>query len=60
VEYISGDAMPFESDPLMKLSSEGQLKAFKHFGFWSPVDSLREKQDLEALWNSGNPPWTQN
>jgi glucose-1-phosphate cytidylyltransferase len=59
-EYISGDAMPFESDPLIKLSSEGQLKAFKHFGFWSPVDSLREKQDLEALWNSGNPPWTQS
>ena len=57
-DYISGDAMPFESDPLIKLSSEGQLKAFKHFGFWSPVDSLREKQDLEALWNSGNPPWT--
>jgi glucose-1-phosphate cytidylyltransferase len=59
-EYISGDAMPFESDPLIKLSSEGQLKAFKHFGFWSPVDSLREKQDLEDLWNSGNPPWTQS
>jgi glucose-1-phosphate cytidylyltransferase len=59
-EYISGDSMPFESDPLIKLSSEGQLKAFKHFGFWSPVDSLREKQDLEALWDSGNPPWTQN
>jgi len=57
-EYISGDSMPFESDPLIKLSSEGQLKAFKHFGFWSPVDSLREKQDLEALWDSGNPPWT--
>jgi glucose-1-phosphate cytidylyltransferase len=59
-EYISGDAIPFESDPLIKLSNEGQLKAFKHFGFWSPVDSLREKQDLEALWNSGNPPWALN
>jgi glucose-1-phosphate cytidylyltransferase len=59
-EYISGDAIPFESDPLIKLSNEGQLKAFKHFGFWSPVDSLREKQDLEALWNSGNPPWAPN
>lgn len=57
-DYISGDGMPFESDPLIKLSSDGELKAFKHFGFWSPVDSLREKQDLEALWNSGNPPWT--
>jgi len=58
--YISGDDMPFENDPLVKLSSEGQLKAFKHNGFWSPVDSLREKQDLEVLWNDGKPPWTLN
>jgi glucose-1-phosphate cytidylyltransferase len=58
VDYISGDDIPFESEPLIKLSSEGQLKAFKHFGFWSPVDSLREKQDLETLWHSGSPPWT--
>jgi len=58
--YISGDDMPFENDPLVKLSSEGQLKAFKHNGFWSPVDSLREKQDLEVLWNNGKPPWTLN
>ena len=58
--YISGDEMPFENDPLVKLSKEGQLKAFKHDGFWSPVDSLREKQDLEALWNNGKPPWTLN
>ena len=58
--YISGDDMPFENDPLVKLSSEGQLKAFKHNGFWSPVDSLREKQDLEVLWNNGKPPWTMN
>jgi glucose-1-phosphate cytidylyltransferase len=58
--YISGDDMPFENDPLVKLSSEGQLKAYKHNGFWSPVDSLREKQDLEVLWNNGKPPWTLN
>jgi glucose-1-phosphate cytidylyltransferase len=59
-DYISGDDMPFENDPLVKLSSEGQLKAFKHDGFWSPVDSLREKQDLEVLWNAGKPPWALN
>lgn len=58
--YISGDDMPFENYPLVKLSSEGQLKAFKHNGFWSPVDSLREKQDLEVLWNNGKAPWTLN
>ena len=57
VDYISDDDMPFESDPLVKLTSEGQLKAFKHYGFWSPIDSLREKQDLEVLWNNGNVPW---
>jgi glucose-1-phosphate cytidylyltransferase len=34
--------------------------AYKHLGFWSPVDSLREKQDLEKLWDSGIAPWTQN
>jgi glucose-1-phosphate cytidylyltransferase len=58
--YISGDDIPFENDPLVKLTSAGQLKAFKHNGFWSPVDSLREKQDLEVLWNNGRPPWALN
>jgi glucose-1-phosphate cytidylyltransferase len=58
--YIAGDDTPFEQDPLTQLSNLGQLMAYKHFGFWSPVDSLREKQDLEMLWNNGDAPWTQN
>jgi glucose-1-phosphate cytidylyltransferase len=55
--YINGDDSPFEQEPLVKITNAGQLKAYKHYGFWSPVDSLREKQDLEELWNSGNAPW---
>ena len=56
-EYIAGDDSPFEQEPLVKITNAGQLKAYKHFGFWSPVDSLREKQDLEALWLNGVAPW---
>ena len=56
-DYIIGDNSPFEQEPLVDITKAGQLKAYKHFGFWSPVDSLREKQDLEALWLNGNAPW---
>lgn len=56
-EYIAGDDSPFEQEPLVEITNAGQLKAHKHFGFWSPVDSLREKQDLEALWLNGIAPW---
>ena len=57
-EYIAGDDMPFEQDPLSQLTDSGELMAYKHLGFWSPVDSLREKQDLEMLWINGDAPWT--
>lgn len=59
-EYIAGDDTPFEQDPLSQLTDSGELMAYKHLGFWSPVDSLREKQDLEMLWINGNAPWTIN
>jgi glucose-1-phosphate cytidylyltransferase len=55
--YISGDEMPFEWDPLTKLTEEGELGAFFHEGFWAPVDTLREKKELEKFWNESNPPW---
>ena len=54
---ISGDDMPFELDPLTGLARDGQLAAFKHDGFWQPMDTLRDKTQLEALWASGSPPW---
>lgn len=59
-EYIEGDDTPFEQNPLSQLADLGELMAYKHLGFWSPVDSLREKQDLEKLWINGDAPWTRN
>lgn len=56
-DYISGDEMPFEWDPLTKLTQERTLGAFFHEGFWAPVDTLREKKELEKFWNDSNPPW---
>jgi len=55
--YISGDATPWQAEPLARLASEGQLMAHEHFGFWQPMDTLREKNLLEDLWQSGKAPW---
>jgi glucose-1-phosphate cytidylyltransferase len=54
---IAGDAMPFEADPLEGLARDGQLMAWRHDGFWKAMDTLRDKNDLEALWASGKAPW---
>ncbi len=56
-DYIAGDSTVFEQEPLQKLSLEGELNAFKHKGFWQPMDTLREKNLLEELWNTGKAPW---
>jgi glucose-1-phosphate cytidylyltransferase len=56
-DYIAGDAMPWESEPLHKLATDGQLMAYWHEGFWAPMDTLREKQFLQELWDSGKAPW---
>ena len=56
-DYIGGDQDPFETKPLGKITSEGNLMAYKHEGFWAPVDTLREKIDLEKLWETGHPLW---
>jgi len=55
--YVNSNSEPFETGALPKLASEGQLMAFEHGGFWQPMDTLREKQDLEKLAHEGNPPW---
>ena len=60
VNYISSDLEPFELGALPKLVSENQLGAFQHYGFWKPMDTLREKQDLETLSREFNPPWLIN
>jgi glucose-1-phosphate cytidylyltransferase len=56
-DYIEGDSTILERGPLEKLSSEGQLMAYKHNGFWQCMDTQRDKQKLEELWASGQAPW---
>ena len=57
IELIEADHTAWESDPLTRLATEGQLMAFEHSGFWQPMDTLREKNQLEQLWLSGKAPW---
>ena len=56
-KYIKDDAMPFEQEPLKRLAADGELHAYKHTGFWQPMDTLRDKNMLEDLWRSGKAPW---
>lgn len=56
-EYIEGDKTVWEHEPLERLAGDGMLAAYRHQGFWQPMDSLRDKNVLEALWASGSPPW---
>ncbi|QZA79212.1 glucose-1-phosphate cytidylyltransferase [Deefgea tanakiae] len=57
LEYISDDETSWEMEPMQHLSQSGQLMAFDHLGFWQPMDTLREKNLLESLWDSGKAPW---
>jgi len=57
IDYIDGDSTMLEKEPLEKLARNGQLAAYKHGGFWKPMDTLRDKNELESLWTSGNQPW---
>lgn len=57
LEYIAGDGTSWEKEPLERLAEEGQLSAYRHRGFWQPMDTLRDKNLLENLWNSGKAPW---
>lgn len=56
-DYIEGDNTVFEKEPLQKLAEDGELYAFKHRGFWKPMDTLRDKLELQKLWDSGKAPW---
>jgi glucose-1-phosphate cytidylyltransferase len=60
LDYIDGDETIWERTPLERLSLDGQLVGYQHYGFWSCMDTLKEKNSLEELWNSGNPPWMIN
>jgi glucose-1-phosphate cytidylyltransferase len=55
--YLEGDQTTLEREPLERLAADGQLMAFRHEGFWQPMDTLRDKLHLESLWASGAAPW---
>jgi len=57
LNFIKGDTTSWENGPLSKLASLNQLVAYKHDGFWQPMDTLREKNLLQELWDSGEAPW---
>ena len=57
ISRIAGDDIPFEAEPLESLARDGQLMARHHDGFWAAMDTLRDKNQLEALWASGQAPW---
>ena len=56
-DYIEGDLSVWEREPMETLASEGQLMAWQHRGFWRPMDTLRDKRELESLWETGRAPW---
>ncbi len=56
-DYIDGDATAWEREPLEHLAKDGQLMAYRHESFWQCMDTLRDKQLLQALWDSGHAPW---
>ena len=57
LRHVANDATVWEQEPLNRLAEEGQLMAYEHSGFWQPMDTLRDKQLLEALWAQGKAPW---
>ena len=56
-EYLDGDEVVFEREPLQRLAKEGELMSYMHQGFWQCMDTEREKKMLEAMWKSGSAPW---
>ena len=57
LNYIEGDATSWENEPLTNLASQKKLAAYRHTGFWQPMDTLRDKMYLEKLWASNQAPW---
>lgn len=56
-DYIEGDNTVLEKDPLINIAKDGQLGMYKHNGFWQPMDTLKEKIDLDKIWSNGDAPW---
>jgi glucose-1-phosphate cytidylyltransferase len=57
LERIAGDDTPWETEPLESLARDDELRAWRHTGFWQPMDTLRDRTTLETLWCSGSAPW---
>ncbi len=57
LDYIEGDSTVWEAEPMTRLAHDGELSAWRHEGFWHPMDTLRDKNYLEELWESGKAPW---
>jgi glucose-1-phosphate cytidylyltransferase len=57
LNLIDGDDTPWESEPLTQLAALDELRAYQHQGFWQSMDTLRDKNHLENLWDSGTAPW---
>jgi len=57
LDLIDGDSTVWEREPMEQLAERGQLGAFRHTGFWQPMDTLRDRQILEAMWDAGKAPW---
>jgi glucose-1-phosphate cytidylyltransferase len=57
IDYINDDSTVWEKEPMGELAREGMLAAYRHYGYWQNMDTLRDKMVLEELWQAGNPPW---
>jgi len=57
IDFIDGDESIWEQEPLERLANEGQLNAYRHTGFWKPCDTLRDKIQLQEMWENGEAKW---
>ncbi len=57
LDYVQSDQTVWEQEPMQQLTSKGHMSAYKHHGFWQPMDTLRDRKSLEGLWSSGKAPW---
>lgn len=57
LDLIEGDETTWEREPMEQLAAQDELRVFLHHGFWQPMDTLRDKNHLDEMWNKGSPPW---
>jgi glucose-1-phosphate cytidylyltransferase len=57
LDYIEDDTTVFEQEPLRDLARDGQLAGYRHEGFWHPMDTIRDREHLQEMWEGGSPPW---